>query len=317
MASTNAPVNSSFFLSCDRDHAFRPTTFSNVTLLTGRETYDVWAATMEAVWRSLRLYELVIDGRKPEPGCRPEETDAYEKLYHQAVGIYIQVVGPDVLKQIIDLKDPHEMWKYLKSEYKRESSFALVFQLGKVMDLPQSSTSSSVSSLVKEFESEWLTLCKLAGDSTDEYRTDLGKCLSRDKAKRDFLLGLLSRRHKSVVNTLIARDDMSFAQVKQHLFDVDFNTSPQNSALVTKHDEPPVKSSQSKSRLGKQRVCSYCTKHYPSNANGHTWMFCRKMKTAKIKSRKSKSNCKSNEVANITTQSEKNDSFPLPYREGL
>ncbi|KAI1006572.1 hypothetical protein K3495_g1649, partial [Podosphaera aphanis] len=111
MAST---PSTTFFVSCNKDHALRPSTYSNVTLLTGPETYDVWASVMEAVWRSLRLYELVVDGRKPEPGCNPEETEAYECLYHQAVGIYVQVVGPDVLRQIIDLKDPHEMWKHLK-----------------------------------------------------------------------------------------------------------------------------------------------------------------------------------------------------------
>ncbi|KAI0998296.1 hypothetical protein K3495_g9899 [Podosphaera aphanis] len=73
-----ASTPSTTFVSCNKDHALRPSTYSNVTLITGPETYDVWASVMEAVWRSLRLYELVVDGRKPEPGCNPEETEAYE-----------------------------------------------------------------------------------------------------------------------------------------------------------------------------------------------------------------------------------------------
>ncbi|KAI1001169.1 hypothetical protein K3495_g7030 [Podosphaera aphanis] len=178
-----------FFISHNKDVSSQPVTYSNVTTLSGPEHYDTWASTMEAVWRSLRLYELVVEGRKPESGFSHEETEAYESLYHHAVGVYIQVVGANVLRQIIDLKDSQIMWTYLKTKYKCGSTFALVYQLGKIMDLP----STSLSSLVQAFETEWLTLCKLVSDSTDDYRSELAKCFSRDKAKRDFLLGILSR----------------------------------------------------------------------------------------------------------------------------
>ncbi|KAI0993206.1 hypothetical protein K3495_g14978 [Podosphaera aphanis] len=97
---------SNFFLSRNKDSSARITTFPNVTTLNGSEDYDIWASTTEAIWRSLKLYELVVEGRKPEPGNTQDEIEAYETLYHQAVGIYIQVVGANVIRQIIDLKDP-------------------------------------------------------------------------------------------------------------------------------------------------------------------------------------------------------------------
>lgn len=55
---------------------------------------------------------------------------------------------------------------------------------------------------------------------------------------------MFSGKHKNVINTLIARDDMSSAQIKQHLFDVAFKATLENSASITKHDEPSVKPSQ-------------------------------------------------------------------------
>jgi hypothetical protein len=42
---------------------------------------------MEAIWRSLKLYELVVEGRKPEPDSSAEEKEAYESLFHFAVGL--------------------------------------------------------------------------------------------------------------------------------------------------------------------------------------------------------------------------------------
>ncbi|RKF90421.1 hypothetical protein GcM1_081001, partial [Golovinomyces cichoracearum] len=89
---------------------------------------------MEAVWRSLKLFELVVEGKLPEPGSGPEENEAFDAMFHAAIGLYLQVVGPNVINHIVDHKNPHEMWMHLKSEYKRSSSFGLVFQLGKIMD---------------------------------------------------------------------------------------------------------------------------------------------------------------------------------------
>lgn len=100
------------------------------------------------------------------------------------------------------------------------------------MDLFQLSVSPSV-----------FSLRKLAYCPTDIYRVDLGRYFSKDKAKQYFLLGMLSRNYISAVNNLVPRDDISPAQIKQHLFDVVFKAIPQNSASITEHDEPSVKPS--------------------------------------------------------------------------
>lgn len=271
--------------------AQRTVSFPCVTPLKGHEDYDLWASTMEAVWRSLKLHELVVDGKRPEPGSGPEEIEAFDAMFHFAIGLYLQVVGPSVIKHIVDLKNPHEMWMHLKSEYKRGSSFGLVFQLGKIMDIHNSiENPTSISSLVRQFESEWLMLCKLAGDSTDDYRILLAQCFSMDKAKRDFLLGMLSRRHKNAVNNLITRDDFSYGQVKQHLFDMDYDPPSQNSAFLTERQngKSTAPKPSGPHKVGRKRTCAYCLKHFPAQAKGHTWQYCRKKKAAESKNKNNK-----------------------------
>ncbi|RKF84258.1 hypothetical protein GcM1_130009, partial [Golovinomyces cichoracearum] len=134
--------------------ALRTVSFPCITPLNGHDDYDLWASTMEAVWRSLKLYELVVTGKRPEPGSGPEKNEAFDAMFHAAIGLYLQVVGPNVIKNIVNL---HKMWMQLKSEYKQGSSYGLVFQLGKIMDVQNNiDDPTSIYSLVRQFESEWL-----------------------------------------------------------------------------------------------------------------------------------------------------------------
>ncbi|RKF87686.1 hypothetical protein GcM1_084002 [Golovinomyces cichoracearum] len=246
---------------------------------------------MEAVWRSLKLYELVVEGKRPEPGSGPEKNEAFDAMFHAAIGLHLQVVGPNVIKHIVDFKNPHEMWMHLKLEYKRGSSFGLVFQLGKIMDVHNNIEDPiSISSL-------------LSGDSTDEYRVLFARCFNIDKEKRDFLLGMLSRHHKSAVNNLITRDDLSYAQVKQHLFDMDYDPPSQNSAFLTERQSE--KSALPKpfrpNKVGRKITCSYCLKHFPSIAKRHTWQIFRKKRAAESSKNKNKLNTPAKEVAHMTS----------------
>ncbi|KAI1001046.1 hypothetical protein K3495_g7151 [Podosphaera aphanis] len=130
---------------------------------------------------------------------------------------------------------------------------------------------------------------------------------------------MLSKQHKNVVNNLVARDDMSFVQVRQHLYHVDFNLTSQTSAFLTnaQNDDNPVRITSAPS-VGKVRECTYCKRYSPSSAKGHYWQFCRKMKAAKRKEKTKKARHTSNEVANMTTSvTDKTVSPPSQFTEGL
>ncbi|RKF56174.1 hypothetical protein GcM3_197021 [Golovinomyces cichoracearum] len=98
---------------------------TNVTQLGGQATYNIWSSTMIAVFCSMKLVEVVVDRMKSASNINEDERKAYESLSNSALGIFIQVVSPEILKCIIDMENPHTMWTHVKSEYHRDTPYAL------------------------------------------------------------------------------------------------------------------------------------------------------------------------------------------------
>lgn len=281
---------------------------AHIPILTGQETYELWAATLEAIWGNLLMEELVLEGWKTDSNASLEEKEAYEFLYRSAVGIFIQVVNSDVLKLIINLKDPHIMWTYLKTQYQRTSAYAVVFQIGCLSLLAASYDSSQpISHYIQKFESEYFRLNKLVGGSEEEHRKHGSNYFSHDKTKRDFLLGFLSRHQKNVVDNLTTKGDLTYDEVKQRLLDTDYGTSSQV-ALVTESRVDQVKPSWHTSKKGmrvkKSRYCTFCKKHNPSRYLGHVWNNCEFLKIARRD--KVKTSSMTNDMANATSTNTEN-----------
>ncbi|KAI0995837.1 hypothetical protein K3495_g12343 [Podosphaera aphanis] len=110
---------------------------------------------------------------------------------------------------------------------------------------------------------------------------------------------------------------MSFAQVRQHIFYVDFSTPSENTAFSTKTQNNLTSVSRtSEPSKSRPKDCTYCKKHFPSTEKDYSWQYCRKMKAAKRKEEK-KGNHIPNEVANMTTINEKTASTTLQFMERL
>lgn len=61
--------------------------------------------------------ELVIEGVRLEKDASEKELDAFHKMSYQAITVFIQTVSATVSEKIIQLGDPHEMWKQLRLEF--------------------------------------------------------------------------------------------------------------------------------------------------------------------------------------------------------
>lgn len=269
--------------------------FSNITQLTGHDTYESWAITMEAIWRGQKLFELVVDGKKPKEDACLEEQEAYSELSTIAVNIYILVVCPSILRKILKLQDPHYMWTFLITEYHRTNKFTLVHQLGSLMSLSSTYDSNgTMASFLDVYENEYFRTTSLARESSSLSRQKIADFLDDDEIKRDLILAFLSRHHKNIVDNLVTKDNLSYTEVKQRLLDLDHEFPMQSSphtALVTqfrklKNDTSRVAkpSKVTKSRHPKysiQRECSYCKKHYPSEYKGHVWNSCVRLREKK------------------------------------
>ena len=145
-----------FFITILMEYPIRTAPLTNVVILTGQATYETWAIFMMTIWKTLGLYELVVEGRKPVKSAIKEEIRAYTVLYNSAIGVILQVVCSDILKVILEQIDPHLMWKYVTVEYKRDNAYALVYQLGSLCQLYTTYNSSeTLSHFIMQFETEW------------------------------------------------------------------------------------------------------------------------------------------------------------------
>ena len=73
---------------------------------------------MKAVWVSMGLYELVVEGLKPVDNAVATERMAYRTLAAAAVGVFVLVVHPDIRERMLEQLDPHVMWQHLAAGYK-------------------------------------------------------------------------------------------------------------------------------------------------------------------------------------------------------
>ncbi|KAI1003284.1 hypothetical protein K3495_g4916 [Podosphaera aphanis] len=157
----------------------------------------------------------------------PGEIEAYESLYHHAVGIHIQVVGANVLRQIIDLKDPHAMWVHLKTEYKRGSTLALVYQLASILKSGKLIQDSSIiPDCPRDFHCE---TCALSKSHHNKPKPPLSRAKERGEYTHSDLCGPLPI--PSIGNALYY---ISFVDDATRYFKVQFlkNKSDAASAII-------------------------------------------------------------------------------------
>src|SRR5688572_19517179 len=136
--------------------------------LTGQENYLIWSATMKHIFRSMKLAKIVIDGAVPKADAAADERAAFAELCEEANTILIQVVSPEILKMIVTMDKPSQMWSYLKDQYFRDTAYALVSQIMNLVSLPNlfNSQSISISDFITKFESEWQSLNNMANAGT-------------------------------------------------------------------------------------------------------------------------------------------------------
>lgn len=126
-----------------------------------------------------------------------EEVDAYNSWNDCALVIFIHVILDDILKCVVEMETTNEIWLNLKTLYHRDTAFALVYKVGSLCQLGWIfDHTRPISEFITNCESERLNLLKLRRDSSDIYRQQFAIFLKNDKAKRDFLLGMISCHHK-------------------------------------------------------------------------------------------------------------------------
>jgi hypothetical protein len=137
--------------------------------LTGQENYRIWSASMTIILKGINAYAVVVDGVVPAEGADATEVDSYNHLCHTTSTIFIQVVSQDILEKIVELEKPNLIWTWLRTEYYRDSAYAVVSQIMNLVSLPTQYSGNNLSECIFKFESQWLHLTKLSKGSSDSY----------------------------------------------------------------------------------------------------------------------------------------------------
>ncbi|RKF82530.1 hypothetical protein GcM1_170004 [Golovinomyces cichoracearum] len=114
-----------FFTTVLKDNPIRSIALNNIVVLTGQATYETWSIMMMTIWRTMGMYELIVDGLKPISNAGTEEIRAYTVFSNAAIDTFLQVVHSDILKLLLEKV----------AEYKRDTAYALVYQLKNLCQL--------------------------------------------------------------------------------------------------------------------------------------------------------------------------------------
>ncbi|RKF76354.1 hypothetical protein GcM1_227009 [Golovinomyces cichoracearum] len=63
---------------------------TNIIRFDGQNTYNLWASMMTAIFRNLKLHEIVIQGLLPPPDSSVDEIKAYHCLNDSVLAIIIR-----------------------------------------------------------------------------------------------------------------------------------------------------------------------------------------------------------------------------------
>jgi len=143
--------------------------FDNIGKLTAQENYWIWSTSMMIILTGIKAYEIVVDGVTPAEDADTSDLDAYDHHRHTTSNIFIQIASQDTMAKIVELEKPHLMWTWLRTEYYRDSAYALVSQLMNLVSLPTQYSGSSLSDFISKFESQWHHVTKLSNGSPDLY----------------------------------------------------------------------------------------------------------------------------------------------------
>jgi len=199
------------------------------------------------------------------------------------------------------------MWTWIRTEYYKDTAYALVSQIMNLVSLPTQYSGNNLSESSSKFESRWLHLTKLSKGSSDLYRTTFVAFLKQAKGKRDFFMGFLLKHHKNVIDNLTTKDSLSYTDVKRRLMDIDICKIEHSTAQYTskpsgnkKKGKKPTGRSSSISSSPKSKTFTWCNKHNPEKSEGRTWKECFRLQ--KLNKEKKEKEKEQDEEANITTE---------------
>jgi hypothetical protein len=235
---------------------------------------------MLVIFEAMGLYEIDVSGIDPSLLVSVEELITFQHAQRQGLLVMIKVVSDEIFSQIAKLKTPHDMWIYLRTSYRCDSTLSYIFALRSFMSIEHriSPAKVSPSEFISAFETELNRIAHLSQSSASCFFTysnimkDLFAC---QEAKRDFLLVWVAESYNNVVENLSSKDHLTYHDTTEHILTLPSNHhSPSGASSKNskpQHEANPVSSSNGKKDKKKKKGSSSS-----SNSGGKECNWCRK-----------------------------------------
>ena len=267
------------------------------------------------VFESTGLYKVVIEGAQLPIDSTEQEESAFTEIKSTAMILFISLISQSIYSQYSRIRDPHQLWKHLKTSLYSDTAFSFVHQINSLFSLEsQFTTSKLLIEFSNRFEAEWALLTQLSLSGTTPYRIKMKEFLECDEPKHDILLSILIPHMANVVDNITTKDSMLYEEAKQRIMSVSTpHKSTSDSALITTADKKSKRikrkrttgnnAAQSTGSTGSttsssNKTCNGCKKHRHPH-EGHMWYECHKLKEEQKKRHE-----KQAESAHITTESQ-------------
>ena len=280
----------------------------NIQPLEGTQNYTDWVSSMNLIWRAMKCYEIVVKGAKPPPEVSPEDQEVYDSLCDYAAATFINVVSPTILVRISDLEHPHKMWTFLRQEYFRDSSTALIGALYSFYH-HEHDPSKSVQDNIKEYEERFQKLYTIARSGNQTYKKHLLDLMDDDNYKKDAFLSPIRKYKPDLADLLTMKTEVTFSDAKIRLLETDDLPSSSEAALAATKGKKAFNNkgtAQKKATTPQQQQkgqdapneCNWCKKHRKEgNPKGHVWQSCTYL--VEFKKKKAAEKEKKTENANV------------------
>jgi hypothetical protein len=211
-------------------------------VLKSSASYEVLSQKMLGIFDAMGLYEIGVSGIDPSPLASVEELITFQLEERQEHLVIIQVVSNEIFSKIAKLKTPHDIWIYIRTSYRRESTLFYIFVLRSFMPIEQriSLAKVSPSEFISAFETEWNRIAHLSQSSaagSSPYRKIVEDLLACHEAKRDFCLPWFAESHDNVMENLSSDEHLSYHKAKEHILNLASNDHSPSDAS-SKNSEP-------------------------------------------------------------------------------
>ena len=132
-SSSTMPSTSTHF---PADYKSRKANWDNIDKLQGSKDYDDWSHQVSLLLSALHLDKVVLEGIKPQPH-NAQDKIVYNNMVCDALYLLTQVVSKGIMRKISRMRDPHEIWMYLRTTYYRDNGFNFVWQLHSLFKLSE------------------------------------------------------------------------------------------------------------------------------------------------------------------------------------